>query len=196
MAHFGLRLLACVIIASPMAVHAEEPKLSASSDFPQSATKARDIGGFSLGMHIRDVGKSSPLESLGNDEFQTVRAGINYDFAVTPKGRIYRITSNQSLGRFEIDRPFLATLSAKLAAKYGQPTGSSLTTFGWSLIEPVKRIDGKPLPFETNWAAAMVSNGMDGVTVEMKMLDFRILWQDQNDLNRTPRNRAAGAIAF
>lgn len=162
----------------------------------RSATKARDIGGFTLGMHIRDVAKVSSLEALGNDNFQTVRDGVAYDFEVTPKGRIYRITSTKSLGRFAVDNIFLKTLATKLALKYGPPTSSGIDTFGWSLIEPVKRINGATLPFETMWASAYVQTGGSDVSVEMKMIDFRILWQDQVDLNRTPRNQAAEALAF
>lgn len=163
----------------------------------RSATKARDIGGFALGMSIREANKLSPLEDIGNNGYRTTRDGIDYDFGVTPLGRIYRVQSSQRLGRFEIDATFLGSLSAKLAAKYGPTSDATTETFDWQLIEPIKRTNGAILPFKTNWASAYVSASyFDGVTLEMKMIDFRILWQDDAKLNRKPRDRATGAIAL
>jgi hypothetical protein len=162
----------------------------------RSATLARDIGGFALGMPIADVNKIVPVERLGNDNFQAVRDGITYDFGVTPLGRIYRVASSQNLGRFQVDERFLKSVAARLTAKYGPPTQRSTETFGWSLIEPVKHASGQTLPFTTMWASAYVSKGGDGVSLEIKLLDFRVLWADEAKLNRGPRDKAVDAVKF
>lgn len=162
----------------------------------RSATKARDIGGFALGMHIRDAAKLSPMQNIGNGEYQTSKDGIEYDVAVTRLGHIYRVDSSQPLGRFVIDDTFLRSLAAKLAAKYGPPVSATSETFKWSLIEPVKRTGGEALPFETNWASAYVEGGSDGVTVHIKLIDFRVMWTDYAQLNRAPRDQAVGELAL
>lgn len=163
---------------------------SAESSSPsRSATKTRDIGGFSLGMNIRDAAKLSSVTAIGNDDYQTVRDGIEYDFGVTRLGRIYRVDSAQHLGRFIPDAAFMRDLTAKLTAKYGTPAHASFGTFNWSLIEPVRRAGGEAIPFETNWASAYFDGSPD-VTVHIKLIDFRIMWQDDAKLNRTPRDQA------
>lgn len=168
-----------------------------SSELPRrSATIARDIGGFELGMRIADVNKIVPVETLGNDNFQATRDDITYDFGVTRLGRIYRVASSQNLGRFDVDPTFLSGVATRLAAKYGPPNERSAETFGWSLIQPVKRSDGQTLPFTTMWASAYVSKGADGVTLEIKLLDFRIMWADEAKANRGPRDKAADALKF
>lgn len=163
----------------------------------RSATKARDIGGFALGMSIRDANKLSPMEDIGNSGYRTKRDGIEYDFGVTQLGRIYRVQSSQFLGRFDIDAIFLRALAAKLAAKFGPVGDATKETFGWELIEPIKRTNGAVLPFKTNWASAYVSSSYsDGVILEMKMIDFRIMWQDDVKLNRAPRDKAIGDLSL
>ena len=163
----------------------------------RSATKARDIGGFALGMSIRDANEISPLEDIGNDQYRTTRDGIEYDFGVTPLGRIYRVQSSQFLGRFNIDAAFRRGLSAKLAAKFGPVGDATNETFGWELIEQIKRTNGMVLPFKTNWASAYVSSTYgQGVTLEIKMIDFRYLWQDERALNAKPSMRGANRVTF
>ena len=167
-----------------------------SSSIMRSATKARDVNGFALGMNIRDAARLAPMENIGNGDFQTVKNGIRYDFGVTRLGRIYRVDSEQNLGRFAINDAFLKTLRARLTAKYGTPATSSGETFGWSLIEPVKRTGDRTLPFETNWASAYVEGGSEGVTLHVKLLDFRIMWQDEATLNRGPSVAAANKLTL
>jgi hypothetical protein len=140
--------------------------------------------------------KLSPMENIGNDGFRTTRDGIDYDVEVTSLGRIYRVQSSQNLGQFGVDDTFLHQLAAKLTAKYGPPAETTGNTFGWSLIEAIKRTNGAVLPFTTNWASAYVSSGSEGVTIEMKLIDFRIQWQDDAAVNRAPRDKAASAIAL
>lgn len=166
-----------------------------SGEMPKrSATIARDISGFELGMRIADVRKVVPIEALGNDNFQAVRDGITYDFGVTPLGRIYRVASSQNLGRFDVDASFLSSVSARLTAKYGTTTDRSTETWSWELIEPVTRTSGQTLPFKTMWASAYLSKSSDGVSLEIKLLDFRVLWADEAQINRGPRDKAADAV--
>lgn len=185
-----------------MTLFASAPDLSGATSLAadggqtmRSATKARDIGGFALGMNIRDAAKLSSVTNIGNDQYQTVRDGIEYDFAATRLGRIYRVDSSQHLGRFRPDAAFMRDLTAKLTAKYGRPLHASFGTFNWSLVEPVKHADGETLPFETNWASAYFDDGPD-VTVHIKLIDFRIMWQDDAMMNRGPRDEAREKVSF
>jgi hypothetical protein len=164
----------------------------------RSATKARDINGFALGMHIRDVRKMGPVEFIGGDQFETHSGDVSYNFGVTPAGRIYRVQSSQPLGKFRVDSAFLATLSAKLTAKYGPATTPEAGNYGWDLIETVSSPDGARYPFKTNWFAAHISGGSDGgeVSLEMTMIDFRILWADTAQLNKEPRVGGEARIRF
>jgi hypothetical protein len=185
---------AIVLCTAPVASVVAQARQQTAA--PRYATKSRDIGGFTLGMSIREATKLAPVEALGNDDFQALRDGISYDFGVTPKGRVYRISSSQPLGHFSIDRTFLDDLATKLVAKYGMPSGRTTSTFDWDLVETVQRDDGQALPFKTMWASAYIDDGASGVTVHMKMIDFRILWADQDALNRKPREHASGTLAF
>jgi len=182
-------LLAATVIAAPCAAQQDTSPA-------RSATKARDIGGFTLGMAIQDAAKITPLENIGGGDYQSTKDGVKFDFGVTPLGRIYRIDSEQNLGRFALDNVFLRSVAAKLTDKYGSPETSDGETFHWSLVEPVTRTGGQTLPFETNWAAAYVGDGLDGVTLNIKLIDFRIMWQDQKKQNRGPRDDAIGKIAL
>ena len=164
----------------------------------RSATTARDIGGFALGMHIHKVKAVTPLTWIGGNQFDATYEGRSYNFEVTPKGRIYRITSSQRLGTFEVDYKFTNALASKLSAKYGNPTSRGGDTFSWELIETVKHLNGQVLPFTTMWMSASVGHGgsVDDVSLDMTMLDFRILWQDQAALNRGPGDAASANTAL
>lgn len=112
-----------------------------------SATVARDVNGFRLGMPLEEARKLAELEYIGGDQFEATGEGFQYNFGVTPKGRIYRVQSSQSLGQFSLDRTFLQTLKLKLSAKYGPPISEHADVFGWEVIENVMMADGKTTPF-------------------------------------------------
>lgn len=188
-------LILMTLFASTPDISEATSLAAGSGQTMRSATKARDIGGFALGMNIRDAAKLSSVTNIGNDQYQSVRDGIVYDFGVTRLGRIYRVDSSQHLGQFRPDAAFMRDLTAKLTAKYGRPLHASFATFNWSLVEPVKRPNGETLPFETNWASAYFDDGPD-VTVHIKLIDFRIMWQDDAALNHAPRNQAIKAISL
>lgn len=162
----------------------------------RSATLARDIGGFALGMPIAEAKTLASLTPIGNGEYEARKDGITYNLAVTGLGRIYRVTSSQNLGRFTLDAVFLADLRAKLLGRYGRPTSSSAEVFSWDLIENVVRADGSRMPFRTNWASAQVSGGGGEVSLEMTMLDFRVEWADEAKLDAAPRRRASEQLRF
>ena len=147
-------------------------------------------------MHIRDIQNKSTMKRIAWDDYQTTKDGVDYDLGLTRLGHVYRLTSSQRLGNFAIDDTFLQSLTAKLTAKYGPPIEASAGLFRWSLIEPVKRTGGATLPFETNRAYANVEGGPDGVTLKIDMIDYRIMWRDEAELNRAPRNAASRKFVF
>lgn len=162
----------------------------------RSATVARDINGFHLGMPIAEARKLADLEYIGGDQFEATAEGFQYNFGVTPAGRIYRIQSSQSLGRFSVDRTFVQSLRQKLSAKYGPPISDYADVFSWEIIENVTMPDGNKEPFRTMWMTAMISGQETNRTLDITLIDFRILWADQASVNRTPRAEAEDRIAF
>ena len=161
-----------------------------------SATLARDIGGVALGASIGSVRKMMTLTSIGGEQFQGRMASVDFDLEFTPLGRLFRISSKQNLGQFEIDKDFNQTLNRRLATKYGVPRGASIDTRYWKLIQDVEDADGKQHPFVVNWFNVDASRGYDGVELTMTMIDFRYLMADRTRLNHKPRNRAEGNISF
>jgi hypothetical protein len=162
----------------------------------RSATVARDINGYHLGMPIAEARKLADLEYIGGDQFEATAEGFQYNFGVTPTGRIYRIQSSQSLGRFSVDRTFLQTLKQKLSAKYGPPLSDYADVFRWEIIEDVTMPDGNRGPFRTMWMTAMIGGQETDRTLDITLIDFRILWTDQASVNRAPRAEAEDRIAF
>jgi hypothetical protein len=158
-----------------------------------SATKARDIHDFALGMNIREAMKRfHPTYTQGN-QIQGKIGDVDLTFEVCPSGAIYFIQSTQPLGHFMVDKKFLDALDAKLFAKYGQGHGTP-DNISWSLTEPVRYTTGEVQPFTSNWMTALVMDYSDGVSLELKMLDFRICWSEAEKLNQRPRDAATQAL--
>jgi hypothetical protein len=109
---------------------------------------------------------------------------------------IYRVQSSQSLGRFSVDRTFVQTLKQKLSAKYGPPLSDYADVFSWEIIEDVTMPDGNRGPFRTMWMTAMIGGQETDPTLNITLIDFRILWADQASVNRAPRAEAEDRIAF
>jgi len=162
----------------------------------KSATVARDVNGFRLGMTVAEARSLAPLEFIGGDQFEAVTEGFEYNFGVTPKGRIYRVQSTQQLNRFAVDRQFITTLGQRLAEKYGEPTSRSGDNFYWALVESITNGAGEPLEFTTMWMSAYVGGFGGDPTLEITILDFRILWADQAAVNREPREAAENQVQF
>ena len=189
------RLVLAILVAFPSVSWASEPMEPVSPG--RSATIARDIGGFSLGDPIQVLIKRTNVRQVQGELFEVKVAGVAYEFGVCPTGRIYRIESSQPLGRFVADKVFMDTVAAKLAAKFGPPTDGPNDNLSWELVELVRYSDGKVHPFKTNWASAIISgSGGDDVTLDLKMIDFRVCWSDEFRANRKPRDDAAKRVTL
>jgi hypothetical protein len=159
-----------------------------------SATKARDLHDFTLGMPIREAMKRFTLTYAQGDQIQGKLGDVDLTFEVCPSGAIYFIQSTQPLGRFVVDKKFLDALDAKLFAKYGAAHGTP-DNLSWALTEPVRYTTGEVRPFTSNWMSALVMDDSgDGVSLELKMLDFRICWAEREKANQRPRDGATQAL--
>lgn len=64
-------------------------------------------------------------------------------------------------------------------------------------IESVRYTDGKVHPFKTNWTAAIVSSSdADGVTLKLKVLEFRVCWDKAVRRNKKPRDQTSDWAKF
>jgi len=161
-----------------------------------SATKARDIQGFTLGMPIREAMKRFTPTYAQGDQIQGKLGNIELTFEMCPSGAVYFIDSTQPLGHFVVDKKFLDALDAKLFAKYGPGHGAP-DNLSWGLTEPVRYTTGEVRPFTSNWMSALVTDDSgDGASLELKMLDFRICWAEREKVNEKPRERAVQALKF
>lgn len=163
-----------------------------------SATISRDINGYALGMSIADVRKRMTLAHVAGETFQGTDGKISYEFGFTPSGRVFRIQSVQKLGRFVPDGKFVQTITGNLADKYGAPKSNQLPDgpMSWDLIETVRRASGQTLPTRTMWMDAILADAEGEVTLDLKMLYFRILWADQSARNQSPREQAEDKVTF
>lgn len=163
---------------------------------PTSATKARDINGLSLGDTIAKIRDRVQLTHLGGGDFEGRENEISYRMTFTPLGRLYNIESVQPIGRFSIDAAFLAQLENRLTTKYGPTKLGSSNPWSWEIVEPVTMHGDINTRMVTNWAYAMLGSGDTAVTLQIHMLDFRILWTDEAELNRNPKKEAQKQIKF
>src|SRR4051812_15804040 len=69
-----------------------------------SATKARDIHEFVLGMKIRDARKRFTLTYAQGNQIQGKIGDTELVFEVCPSGAIYFVQSTQPLGHFIVDK--------------------------------------------------------------------------------------------
>jgi len=66
--------------------------------------------------------------------------------------------------------------------------------YEWELIERIREIGGSSNPFRTMWMTAMLSDDAGEKSLEMTLIDFRVLWADQARANRPPRMMAERAV--
>lgn len=176
-------------------VSANEPMAPVNTG--ASATKARDINGFQLGMPIADAVKRVSVTFTQGELVQSTMNDIQYDFGICPSGRIYRIQSSQPLGNFIPDEAFSQKLHTQLIDKYGRTDTSNPDNLSWDLIEDVRYSDGEVRLFKTNWMSVLVSGANGGpITLDMTMLDFRICWEDKKQMNQKPRDEANEKVVF
>jgi hypothetical protein len=159
-----------------------------------SATKARDILGFALGMPIREAVHRFTVTYKQGNQIQGKMGDIDLTFEVCPSGAISFIESTQPLGHFIVDKKFLDSLDAKLFTKYGRGDGTP-DNLSWGLTEPVRYTTGEVRLFTTNWMSALVTeNYGDPVSLDLKMLDFRICWAESEKANQKPREDATKTV--
>lgn len=186
--------LVCLAAFAPATAQQPQsaPKLN------RSATRARDVNGVALGMSLADIQKRMPLTHVDGEVFTGKLDGIDYEFGITPLGRVYRIESSQPLGRFNPDRAFTLSLSAKLQQKYGPPRENGLPegVMSWWLTEPITHSDGQTLPFTTMTVDASLSDDWGTQSLKIRMQDYRVLWTDAQRLNSPHRDQAIGRVAF
>ena len=183
-----------LLLAGQLQASAQMP----TAPTPVPATKARDIGGYELGMAIGEVRRRMTLAHIAGETFAGTDGDISYEFGFTPRGRIFRIHSIQKLGAFIPDARFARTLSTKLTAKYGEPISNALPggPISWETVETVQYPSGQKLPFRTMWMDAMLSDADGQRTLDITLLDFRILWTDQAAVNQAPLQKAEGSVQF
>jgi hypothetical protein len=186
--------LACLAAFAPAT--AQQPQSAPKSI--RSATRARDVNGFALGMNLADIQKRMQLTHVDGEVFTGKLDGVAYEFGVTPLGRVYRIESLQPLGRFNPDRAFTLSLGAKLEQKYGPPRENGLPdgVMSWWLTEPITHADGQTLPFTTMIVDASLSDDWGTQSLKIWMQDYRILWADSQRLNKQPRDTAIDRASF
>jgi len=140
-----------------------------------------------------------PLIPLGRGQYQVKMDGIDYDFGFSVLGHLFRIDSKQELGRFIPDRAFAATLTDKLSKKFGPPQTNQLPGGPalWSFLEEYTDAYGQRLNRGTESLSAMLDGGYgQPVSLEMKLMDFRIMRRDLDKANAGPKSRAEQGAKF
>lgn len=193
-----MQILRCCLSLTVAVAAEAAPKTTSESVQIRSATKARDINGFSLGMGFAAIQKRASLTHLGGDTFEGQHEGIKYVFGFSSLKRVYRIESKQQLGSFAIDRKVVVAFRDKLISKYGAPSLNQQTYLHWELSEKVNQPDGGSMVMATNWMSASISDATytDPVEIDLKMIDFRILWSDNEKLNQNPARQGENEIQF
>ncbi|HEY1708267.1 MAG TPA: hypothetical protein VGG10_08365 [Rhizomicrobium sp.] len=167
-----------------------------------SCLGARDINGISLDMTLEQVSALFPngLTPLGSGQFKAENGATSYDLGFSVLGHLFRIDSRQTLARFEPDRVFGLRLTQKLTDKYGPPHGNQLPDGGpafWQFVQPYTDGSGQRLLREAESLSAMLSPTYNGpVTLDLKLMDFRILRRDEAMLNRGPEAQAEARVHF
>ncbi|WP_299009374.1 hypothetical protein [uncultured Caulobacter sp.] len=164
-----------------------------------SVLKARDIDGLQLGMTLQEASQRMRLRSIGAGQFQGRNGNKEFDLGFTSLGHLYRIDYTQTLGRFAPDYQFGQQLAAKLTEKYGPPHENSLPggAASWRGYAKVRMDSGQILPREVESLSEYLGGGPNGeVQVNMKLMDFSVMWKDQAAQNKGPRNDGAGKLDF
>ena len=161
--------------------------------------KAHDINGYALDMtvdQVQQVAKQS-LENKGQGQYKLTIDGINYDFEFTVLGHLWRIESNQVLGRFIPDHDFAQVMSKKLSDKYGSTT-ASLThgPMNWNFEETY--FDGALRLERVALSLDVLLTGGYGepIGLDMTLMDARIERRDIAKANADPKSKAESSVKF
>ncbi len=166
-----------------------------------SCLGARDVNGIQLDMTLQQVTALAPngLNSLGRGQYTATISGISYDLGFTPLGHLFRIDSHEPLGYFAPDRNFGLSLSNKLATKYGVPETNQLPDGPafWDFAMPYTENSGTQHMVATESLSAVLTATYKGpVSLDMKLMDFRILRRDEALLNNAPQREAQSRVHF
>lgn len=173
--------------------------LAAPPSVETRGLRATDINGFQTGSSLEEVSVRVRLEHLGRGDFQAVQGNTKYVFGFTPLGRLYRIDSVQMLGHFAPDHATTRALTERLTAKFGAPKHNQLPKgpAAWSHHVPVLSADGRREMREAQSLSVMFQGGgTRPVELWIKLLDFRVLWEDAARLNAQPKAKAEEALRF
>ena len=162
---------------------------------------AHDINGFALDMTVEQVQAHAhePLEPLGGGQFKVVDEGVQYDFGFSVLGHLFRVDTDQNLGRFIPDATYARSLSEKMTAKFGPAVSDALPggPMSWGFDEAYRGGNGLVLTQSTVSLSAMLVGGYgQPVTLHLKLMDFRILRRDVAKANAGPRDRAVEKTKF
>jgi hypothetical protein len=152
-------------------------------------------------MSVKEVQEHAghPLQSLGGGDFAVSVEGIDYGFGFSILGHLYRIDAKQPLGRFIPDATFGKRLTEKLAAKYGPPRENQLPNgpASWEFLEPYQIGPGLTANLTALSLSAMLMSGYNQpVSLNLKLMDFRIIRRDRAIANSNPESRAERATRF
>jgi hypothetical protein len=185
---FKLIALLSVLLA-PIAATAS-PDYVLSSASPGGRLRATDVNGIRLDMTLAEVNTLArdQLNSLGFNQYSATIDGVQYRFGFTPLLRLYEIHSSTPLGRFSPNDEFYRAVSAKLTAKYGP------TRHFWERWSPTP---GEILLRQTQTVSVLLGGDLYGPrSLDIDLLDFRILRRDLAASNAGPQAKAEAAVKF
>jgi len=167
----------------------------------ENCLRAHDINGIRLDMTVQQVSELVPngLTPLGGGQFNADIGMTSYNFEFSPLGHLFIINSSQQLTSFAPDREFGFALTKKLETKYGPPDSNQLPggPASWGYLEYYTTNQGMRLARETESLSVMLMDHYQKpVTLEMKLMDFRILRRDEDALNRAPKSEAQSLVQF
>ena len=166
----------------------------------QACLGAHDINGIALGMSIPQLNEifDGKLTRVSDDHFEGQKDGVSYDIGISVLGRVYRIDSSQELGRFEPDAAIAKALTDKLVAKYGAPEFNQLPggIISWDYIEKVSEGSTHYARFTEQLTASFVEHYQAPTTIDIHLIDFRIMRIDQARQNAGPSAIASAKIQF
>jgi len=162
---------------------------------------AHDISGYALDMTVAQVEAvaHTRLRPLGGSQYNLIAGGVKYNFEFSVTGHLFRIDSQQTLGRFLPDDSFARTLTRKLVTKFGPPDLNELPNgpISWEHFATYHERSGQVVNRPTISLSALLLGGWgEPITLNMKLLDFRIMGRDLSKANAIPRSRAEGDAKF
>jgi hypothetical protein len=170
-------------------------------DIQRDDLLARNINGYSLDMTVQQVQAVAheSLRSIGAGQYLVTANGIDYDFGFSVLGHLYRIDSKQILGRFIPDEAFARILTKKLSDKFGPPQTNQLPggPAFWQYVEPYREAGGPVSNRITVSLSALLLGGSgQPISLNMKLMDFRIMRRDLARANAGPRSNAEDNTRF